>query len=151
MENNIISNCSLCEERSLHVIGEGEYLMQQCINCGYVTFEKFKLNGVKLENHEEYKKLTEEMKNWVVVENDRIWTPSIFTLPTGMLYPKDDKHGNMKWSYAKMVDISEDEQEKYPDGHGGFYKRKYDINNSNTYDKFLYALAELNKDAKNEN
>jgi len=36
----IIANCSLCEERSLHVIGEGEIQTQQCINCGYVTSEK---------------------------------------------------------------------------------------------------------------
>ena len=39
----IISNCPLCEEHSLHVIGEGGVQTQQCINCGYVTAEKLKL------------------------------------------------------------------------------------------------------------
>ena len=40
---NIISNCHLCNERSLHLMGEGENQVQQCINCGYVSSEKFKL------------------------------------------------------------------------------------------------------------
>ena len=39
---NIISNCPLCEQKSLHVIGEGKLETQQCIHCGYVTADKFK-------------------------------------------------------------------------------------------------------------
>ena len=95
--NDIISNCPLCKERSLHLIGKDEYQMQQCINCGYVTFEKFKLNGSDLSKNEAYNELTDDMKNWVKIEFDRFWTPSIFTLPTGMLYPLDDEDGEMKW------------------------------------------------------
>ena len=38
----IISNCPLCEEQSLHVIGdEGTMETQQCISCGYATSTKF--------------------------------------------------------------------------------------------------------------
>ena len=39
--NNIISNCLLCEERSLHVIEQGETKLMQCINCGYTSSDKF--------------------------------------------------------------------------------------------------------------
>ena len=39
--NDIVSNCILCEEHSLHIIGEVEYQMMQCLNCGYVTTSKF--------------------------------------------------------------------------------------------------------------
>ena len=106
--NDIIDNCPLCEQHSLHLIGKDSHQMQQCIYCGYVTFEKFKLDGGKKEKNESYIGLTEDMKKWVKVTNDRLWTPSIFTLPTGMLYPIDDKDNNMKWAYAKMVDIEED-------------------------------------------
>ena len=149
--NDIISNCPLCKERSLHLIGKDDYQMQQCINCGYVTFEKFKLNGNDLSENQAYEELTKEMKNWEKIELDRFWTPSIFTLPTGMLYPLDDENGNMQWGYSKMVNISEDEKEKYPNPAGGFYEKKYDIKNPKIYDNFLLALSELNKDAKNEN
>ena len=41
MSTTIISNCPLCENHSLHLIGKDEYMMQQCIYCGYVSFEKF--------------------------------------------------------------------------------------------------------------
>ena len=45
---NIISDCLICGEHSLHILGQGEkHQTEQCINCGYVTSEKFKLNGKK--------------------------------------------------------------------------------------------------------
>ena len=40
----VISNCPLCEERALHMIGEGDIQMMQCIACGYVSSPKFKGN-----------------------------------------------------------------------------------------------------------
>ena len=57
----------------------------------------------------------DDMKKWVKISTDRFWTPTIFTLPSGMLYPFDDENGSMKWKMAEMVDISEEDQEKYPD------------------------------------
>ena len=83
---DIISNCFLCGEHSLHVMGTEEAQVMQCINCGYTTTTKF--NGIK-ETNEEFQKLSEDMQKWSVEENGRIWVPSIFTLPVGMLYPKD--------------------------------------------------------------
>ena len=47
---NIISNCPLCEQHSLHVIGQGDEQMLQCLNCGYVSTSKF--IGVKEDNEE---------------------------------------------------------------------------------------------------
>ena len=45
---DIISNCPLCEEYSLHVLGKDEAQMMQCISCGYVSTTKF--IGKKEEN-----------------------------------------------------------------------------------------------------
>ena len=40
--DNIIGNCPLCEEHSLHIIGEEEEAqLMQCIWCGYVSSPKF--------------------------------------------------------------------------------------------------------------
>ena len=100
----IISNCPLCEEHSLHVVGEEESQVMQCINCGYVSSTKFIGNK---ETNEEYKKLTDDMKSWVVEKNDRIWIPTILTLPIGMLYPIGDD--DMKWAFAPMIEIPEEE------------------------------------------
>jgi len=39
--NNIISNCPLCEEHSLHITEQNELKLMQCIHCGYASTDKF--------------------------------------------------------------------------------------------------------------
>ena len=109
---NIVSNCPLCEEHSLHIIGENELQTQQCISCGYVTAEKYKIGKDGIDEHAEYKKLTDEMKGWTQVHEGRIWLPTIMTLPLGMVYPINidnmvNHKKEMKWAYAQMINIPE--------------------------------------------
>ena len=143
----IVSNCPLCEQHSLHVIEQDNVGTQQCINCGYSTTSKFK--GTKKDN-QEYKKLSPEMKKWSKVKNKHIWIPSMLTLPFGMLYPFNNDDGDMKWGFAPMTDIPQEEQKNYPKEDGsGFYYRKYDTENPMIFDQFIFAMAELNQRAKN--
>jgi len=143
----IVSNCPLCEEQSLHVIEEDGIGTQQCINCGYATTSKF--IGTR-EDNETYKTLPEEMQSWSVETNDRIWIPTMFTLPFGTLYPTN-VDGEMKWGFAEMVDIPEEEQKNYPVENGeGYYKQRYDTDNAKVYDVFLDAMVEMNKKAKSD-
>ena len=144
---DLVSNCFLCEEHSLHVAGTEEAQVMQCINCGYVTSTKY--IGTK-ETNEEFKKLGEDMKRWAKEEHGRVWIPSIITLPIGMLYPIDVEN-EMKWSFAPMVDIPEDERENFPNGQGGFYERKIDTDNPKIYDKFLYGMSHINELIKKDN
>ena len=134
---SIISNCPLCEEHSLHIMGKDKTETQQCINCGYATGYSFL--GNKDDSNENYKNLSEEMKEWSKYENGRIWVPSIMTLPFGMLYP-ENVNGKMKWAWAEMVDIPKEEQENYPDGQGGFYNKRIDTENRNILSNFLILL-----------
>ena len=138
---DIISNCFLCEEHSLHVAGKEEAQVMQCISCGYVTSTKY--IGT-IETNEEVKKLSSDMKKWAKEENGRVWIPSIITLPIGMLYPIDDE-GKMKWSFASMVDIPEDDRKNYPNEKGDFYERKIDTDNPKIYDDFIMGMSYINK------
>ena len=140
----IVSTCPLCEEYSLHIIEEDDIGTQQCINCGYATSDRFV--GTRKDN-ETFKTLPEEMQSWSKEANDRIWIPTMFTLPFGTLYPVN-VDGEMKWGFAEMVDIPEEEQKNYPDDSGGFYKQMYDTDNAKIYDVFLDAMVEMNKRAK---
>ena len=149
---NIVSNCMLCGEHSLHVIEQDSVKLMQCINCGYTSTDKFL--GTK-EDNVEYKKLSKDMKIWSVEHNGRIWIPTIMTLPMGMLYPFNEKPDDeedkvMKWAYAEMVDISEEEQKNYPvpNQEGVFYKKTYDVDNAKTYDTFFDAMLEINEEMK---
>ena len=138
---DLISNCFLCGEKALHVAGTEEAQVMQCINCGYVTSTKY--IGTK-ETTEEFKKLGEDMKNWAKEENGHIWIPSIITLPIGMLYPVNIKK-EMKWAFAPMVEIPEDERKDFPNGRGGFYDKKIDTDNATLYDLFLEGMTKINE------
>tara|TARA_B100000287_G_scaffold341618_1_gene328210 strand:- start:572 stop:1033 length:462 start_codon:yes stop_codon:yes gene_type:complete len=145
---DITSNCLLCGEHSLHVAGTEEAQVMQCINCGYTTSTKF--TGTK-ETNEEFQKLSEDMKNWSVEKNDRIWIPSIITLPIGMLYPIEEKT-EMKWAFAPMVEIPEEDRKKYPNPNvpGKFYEKKIDTDNPKVFNKFILGMSYLNEFMKGE-
>jgi ribosomal protein L37E len=140
---DLISNCFLCGEKSLHVAGTEESQVMQCINCGYTTSTKFR--GIKADN-EEFQKLGEDMKNWAVEENGHIWIPTIMALPVGMLYPMNIKK-EMKWAFAPMVEIPEDKRKDFPNpsAPGKFYDKKIDTDNSVVYDLFLDGLSHMNE------
>jgi ribosomal protein L37E len=138
---DLISNCFLCGEKSLHVAGTEEAQVMQCINCGYTTSTKFK--GIKADN-EDFQKLGEDMKNWAKEENGHIWIPSIITLPIGMLYPINVKK-EMKWAFAPMVEIPEDDRKDFPNEQGGFYDKKIDTDGAKIYNKFINGMVEINK------
>ena len=138
---DIISNCFLCEEKSLHVAGTEDAQVMQCINCGYVTSTKYIGNK---ETNEEFKKLGEDMKKWSIEKNDRIWIPSVIALPIGMLYPIDVK-GKMKWSFAPMTGIPEEKRKDYPNPQGGFYDKKVDTDNALIYNIFIEGMSQVNE------
>ena len=138
---DLISNCFLCGEHSLHVAGTEEAQVMQCINCGYVTSTKY--IGTK-ETNEEFQKLGEDMKNWAVEKQGKIWIPSIITLPIGMLYPINVKK-ELKWAFAPMVEIPEDERENFPNQQGGFYDKKIDTDMAVIYNLFLEGMTQINE------
>ena len=129
-------------DSSLHVAGTEEAQVMQCINCGYTTSTKF--NGTK-ETNEEFQKLGEDMKNWAVEKNGKIWIPSIITLPIGMLYPINNTSKELKWAFAPMVEIPEEDRKDFPNPQGGFYDKKIDTDNSVVYDLFLEGMTQINE------
>ena len=147
---NIISTCPLCEEKALHVIGDKDAKIQQCISCGYVTNSSYK---GKKDTCNAWKTLTPDMKKWSKEALNHIWIPTIMTLPDYMLYPFDDENDILKWGLAEMKDIPKEEQEKYPipGQEGKFYERKYDTDEAVTYEKFYEALNFINEKAKEKN
>ena len=138
---DLISNCFLCGERALHVAGTEDAQVMQCINCGYTTSTKF--TGTK-ETNEHFQKLGDDMKNWAVEKNGKIWIPSIITLPIGMLYPMNKKN-KMKWAFAPMIEIPKEERKNFPNEKGGFYEKKIDTDNPFIYELFIDGMTYVNE------
>jgi len=143
---DLIGNCPLCGQHSLHVAGTEDAQVMQCINCGYTTTTKY--IGTK-ETNEEFQKLSKDMKNWAIENKNRVWIPSIITLPIGMLYPINVKK-ELKWAFAPMVEIPEDERKNFPNQQGGFYEKKIDTDNPRIYDEFINGLSFANETMKSE-
>ena len=144
----IISNCPLCEEHSLHLSNDKELSFMQCVNCGYVSSDNFL--GTR-EDNEEYKKLDELLQKWVKETEGRLWIPIQMTLPFGMIYPAlvDNE---MKWVFAEMIEIPEEEQKNYPipNQEGKFYTQKYETENPKMYDKYAFALQAVQEKLQSE-
>jgi Zn ribbon nucleic-acid-binding protein len=143
MEEQIISNCPLCGEHSLHLSNDKELQFMQCVHCGYVSSDKFL--GTK-EDNEEYKKLDELLQSWVKETEGRLWIPIQMTLPFGMVYPALVEN-EMKWIFAETQEIPEEDQKNYPiEGQEGkFYKTKYNTENPKMYDVYGEALSDIQK------
>ena len=139
--DSIVSNCPLCGKHSLHLSNDRELNFMQCINCGYVSSDKFL--GTK-ENNEEYKKLDELLQSWVKETKDRLWIPIQMNLPFGMIYPALVDN-DMKWVFAEMQEIPEEEQKNYPipGQDGKFYKNKYNTDNPEFFDRYALALKRI--------
>ena len=137
---NIVIECPVCDKRALHLMQDGEGLMQ-CLHCGYASSDKFQ--GDK-ENNDSYKQLSDDMKKMSMFVNDRTWVPTIMTLPMGVLNPILVE-GQMFWSFAPMVEIPENERKNYPDDSGGFYENRYENEKAKLYINFNEALIEMNE------
>lgn len=149
--NKVIGSCHLCKEKALHVFGGNEEETQQCISCGYVSSFNYMLkDGEDKSNHKLFNTLTDEMKEWAIQKNNRIWIPTMMTLPMGMLYPGNDKDGVMMWNFSPMVDIPKKEQKNYPipEQDGKFYTQKYDTDNQIQFEWFAKALKHVNDELK---
>ena len=74
------------------------------------------------------------------------------TLPFGLLYPFNED-SKMKWGYAKMVKIAEEDRKNYPipNAENQFYESMYDTENVEVFESFLLGMAQANEDAKKFN
>jgi len=151
IDNNIIGNCPLCGQHSLHFSSEVDDELQQCISCGYVTSANYK---GKKETNELFQKLSPEMKKWAVEANDKIWIPSMVTLPIGLIYPEDNESPkddtDLQWSFAPMVEIPEEEQKNFPNEQGGFYQKRIDVTQKKVYSTFLEVMVFVNELVREE-
>lgn len=145
----VVSECYLCGKEELQVLNTPDNgTLMQCIHCG---FSSNSLLEGSMSDNEYFQKLDNQIKSWSVESNGFIWTPSILNLQTGMIYPLNDKDGNLKWAFAMLVPINEGEREEYKKPDGTYFEHKYDVNNQKVYDKFEDAIVSAEKDYQDKN
>ena len=145
----VVSECYLCKKEELQILNQpdGGTLMQ-CINCG---FSSNNLLEGSMSDNEYFTKLDPQIQKWSTESNGFIWTPSILNLQTGMIYPINDKDGNLKWALAMLVEINDGEKEDYKKPDGSYFQHRYDVNNQKVYDKFEEAIIEAESTYQEKN
>tara|TARA_Y100000593_G_scaffold95015_1_gene198302 strand:- start:44093 stop:44560 length:468 start_codon:yes stop_codon:yes gene_type:complete len=146
----IKTTCFLCDKESLTVENNPPAELMQCLYCGYSTTHELKNHPKKCKK---FKTLDEKIQKWSVYLDKRIWIPSILSLNYGLVYPIEDEEvpWKMKWAFAPLVDVSEEDREKYTKPDGSYYKQRYDIDNQIIKDYFYQILIEINKVNAEEN
>lgn len=118
-----------------------------CMESGWTTSDHMKIGSELVQTFEE--NCTELMRKSRIDDEERglVWFPVFMQMPNAMLYCAGDNMSSLKWEVATVVNISEDDKEKYPipGRPGEYYTSKLDIENAKQYDKldFETALNEL--------
>ena len=95
--------------------------------------------------------MSDFIKKYSKEDDGKIWIPTLLTLPFGSLYPIEEKN-KLKWAYAKLVDINEDEdKEKYKKADGGYYTKKLDTDNPETFDAYAEGMLYIRKSLEEMN
>tara|TARA_B100000131_G_scaffold300549_1_gene321985 strand:- start:1869 stop:2375 length:507 start_codon:yes stop_codon:yes gene_type:complete len=144
----IVTTCPLCGKKELQILEDKYRVIDgnpsknfQCLSCGYSTNDDYKGD---IETNEAYKATSETLKQWVKLADGYIWLPSVVNLPVGVLYPHDGGE-EMKWAFAPIVEIPEEEQKNYPveNKENEFYKTRLDTNNEVYFNTFKQGIFEI--------
>ena len=141
-----VIDCPVCYDKDRCFEAEQEqFKSYMCFNCGFMSNTNFTNENLdKVESNTS--KLVGELK-WLDEERKIWWYPAVVNMgPKGVIYPEGNTE-SWVWRYAKVVDVSEEEQKQYPipDKDGEFYTTKLDVENAETYGQyeFLQACKEM--------
>lgn len=142
MEDNKIQ-CEVCFETECYKETEAGIDSYLCMHCGYTTTSENVDGSIHVRKIE---LTTPELikQSRFVDPNNLVWYPSVLNFPSkGLVFPDGTNETNWKWRVAKMVDIPEAEQIKYPipGQDKEYYKTRIDMQNSIEYDRYDFASA----------
>ena len=141
MESKI--KCPVCKSKAQcfdEYVVEDNFHSYLCFQCGYTSNSKFKYGSDELlSSLEASPQLIIELQiaDW---ERDIVWIPSVLNMgPKGIIFP-EGTFDDWSWKYAKVVDIPEEDREKY----NGEEKR-LDVESANIYGQheFLKACKDM--------
>ena len=141
MESKI--KCPVCKSKAQcfdEYVVEDNFHSYLCFKCGYTSNSKFTYGSDELlSSLEASPQLIIELQvaDW---ERDIVWIPSVLNMgEKGIIFP-EGTYEDWSWKYAKVVDIPEEDREKY----NGEEKR-LDVESANIYGQheFLKACKDM--------
>ena len=150
MERVIV--CSVCKDMdSCFEEIQDNFSSFMCFNCGFMSDRRDRAGRVELlDNLNKSPQLIQDLQ-YHDEQKDIVWFPCVINMgELGVIYPDEDlqekaafrakEKKSYVWKYAKVVDVPEDEREKYNN-----YDKRLDVENAQVYDKheFLNACQDM--------
>lgn len=135
---NICPICNISDKLYIDSNETGE--TRFCLNCGYQTHTKFKINTDELAKYESGNpKIVNALKK--ADENTgQYWYPAVITLNNlGIIFPDGVDEENWKWGFAEIISIPLFERINYPipGKDDEFYETRLDIENAKHFNTFV--------------
>jgi len=114
------------------------------MDSGYASNTSYKANSEMIINVEKgAPKIVNDLK---FVDEDRniVWYPAVLQIPgEGMIFPDGTDKENWGWSVAKEIELTEEEQKRFPvpGKEGEYYKSRLDMENIRTFTKDQFEMA----------
>ena len=140
------TNCPLCKDLSSNcvveqtIVGDAPFESYICFQCGMTTNSYMALDSEHLEKSTENN--TQLMNDLKIIDEERnlVWYPSVINMgEKGLIFP-EGQPDNYVWKYAQVVEVPEEEREKYNN-----YDRRLDVENAESYGQngFLEACKAM--------
>jgi hypothetical protein len=136
MNDNLIK-CPNCEAEMCYEYEHPQYKQWMCFNCGYgSTSHMVKDSDFVKSSKEALPELVKDLE--FVDKNDLVWYPSVINIPEkGILFPNGGSKDTWGWTVAPLVEIKEEEKERFPKNQ----THKVDLANTQNFSKDSFALA----------
>ena len=114
-----------------------------CMESGFVTTDQLVEGSEAVTEYE--KSITQLMRKlrFVDLDTNLVWYPAFLRSPIAMLYCSGTDATDMIWEVAKIIELPESQQNKFPipGQDGEFYSTMIDTANATLYDKALFENA----------
>ena len=114
-----------------------------CFACGFMSDSRYEIDSINLiESLKSSPKLVIESQ-FKDKHRNIVWFPSVINMGTrGIIYPEGTEE-EWCWKYAKVIDISKEDQEKYPVAgkDGEFYETRLGVDSATEYGKYEFLSA----------
>jgi len=136
-----VIDCPVCydTDRCFEDIQEN-FVSYLCFNCGFMSDSRYEIDSVGLiENLKKSPKLVQDLQ-FKDKKRNIVWFPAVINMgEKGLIFP-EGQPDNYVWKYAQVVDVLEEEREKYNN-----YDRRLDIENAESFGQkgFLEACKQM--------
>ena len=111
-----------------------------CFNCGYMSHSNYTEDKISEIQH-----TSQLIRDLAFKDDDRdiYWYPSVVNMgKLGIIYP-DGLPNDWNWKFAKVVQVSEEEQKNYPipGKDEEYYTERLDVDNAQEFGQYEFLEA----------